>query len=179
LALLANGTVMAWGANGSGQLGDEQLAGPETCGAAACSKSPVSVPGLSGVVAITAIGEYNLALLANGTVMAWGENGKYQLGDGSEHEEKDLPTQVKNVAGASAIAAGEENSFALIGPPRPSRLPSPAPVRERWGPRACSAPPPVKPATPKARWRSSEQNQSQAKPSPASLVLAPAQPLAT
>ena len=65
LALLSNGTVMAWGANAAGQLGD---------GNNTASSVPVPVSGLSNVTAIAAGGEFSLALLSNGHVMAWGQD---------------------------------------------------------------------------------------------------------
>ena len=86
LALLANGTVMAWGDNYSGELGvggsNFAGGGPELCGTEQCSKVPVQVPGLSDVVAIAAGYYFSLALLANGTVMGWGYDFHGQLGDG-------------------------------------------------------------------------------------------------
>jgi alpha-tubulin suppressor-like RCC1 family protein len=108
LALLANGTVMAWGDNRSGQLGT---------GATRSSAVPVPVPGLSGVTAIAAGSEFSLALLANGTVMAWGTNGNGQLGDGQngiQQASSDVPVRVKGVADATAITAGGQVSAALL-----------------------------------------------------------------
>jgi alpha-tubulin suppressor-like RCC1 family protein len=116
LALRANGTVMAWGDNGFGGLGNGTSSDPEACGTDSCSKVPVPVPGLSGVVAIAG-GSSVLALLANGTVMAWGENGVGQSGDGGKREGckcVDRPTLVPGVSGAVAISAGEENGSALL-----------------------------------------------------------------
>ena len=75
LALLADGTVKAWGNNGNGQLGD---------GTTTDRNSPVDVQGLpKRVTAIVAGSFHTLALLANGTVKAWGNNGFGQLGDGT------------------------------------------------------------------------------------------------
>jgi hypothetical protein len=71
LALLSNGTVMAWGYNQYGQLGDGTATGPEMCGSQACSRVPVAVSGLTGVTAIAAGSGHSLALLGDGTVMAW------------------------------------------------------------------------------------------------------------
>jgi alpha-tubulin suppressor-like RCC1 family protein len=106
LALLADGTVVAWGANGSGQLGD---AGTSE------SAVPVPVEGLSGVTAISAGANHSLALLSNGTVMAWGNNENGQLGIGSGSiEESTVPAPVKALSGVTAIAAGTNFSLALL-----------------------------------------------------------------
>ncbi len=105
LALLANGTVVAWGANGVGQLGD---------GNTTESSVPVAVQGLSGVTAIAAGGSHSLALLANGTVMAWGDNEAGQLGTGSSAEYAEAPVAVKGLAGVKAISAGTSYSLALL-----------------------------------------------------------------
>jgi alpha-tubulin suppressor-like RCC1 family protein len=53
LAVLANGTVRAWGANTYGQLGD---------GTTTRRTSPVPVPGLTGVETVTAGRAYSAAL---------------------------------------------------------------------------------------------------------------------
>src|SRR5260221_8981117 len=62
LALLEDGKVMAWGNNGSGQLGDGTTKG---------SSVPVEVSALVGVKAVAAGEGHSLALLADGRVMAW------------------------------------------------------------------------------------------------------------
>ncbi len=83
LALLSNGTVWAWGENQFGQLGHGETLGPSTCDGMPCSPTPVGITGLTNVTAIAAGGAHALALLNNGTVMAWGLNGDGQLGDGT------------------------------------------------------------------------------------------------
>ena len=126
MALLSNGTVMAWGENTYGQLGDGTNSGPGTChyiggpfkeeheiGSRPCSATPVMVSGLSGVSAVAAGGDHSLALLSNGTVMAWGANGSGQLGDGTT-ENSDVPVAVSNLSGVTAIAAGSGHSLALL-----------------------------------------------------------------
>jgi len=105
LALLADGTVVAWGANGHGQLGD---------GGTSESSVAVAVQGLTGVKAIAAGGSHSLALLANGTVMAWGDNEAGQLGIGSSVEDSEVPVPVKGLTGVEAIAAGAGYSLALL-----------------------------------------------------------------
>jgi alpha-tubulin suppressor-like RCC1 family protein len=103
LALLANGTVMAWGANGAGQLGN---------GSNTASSVPVAVSGLSEVTAVSAGTNHSLALLANGTVMAWGSNEKGQLGDGTTTS-SNVPVAVSGLSEATAISAGDGFSLAL------------------------------------------------------------------
>jgi alpha-tubulin suppressor-like RCC1 family protein len=117
MALLSNGTVVAWGYGADGELGD---------GEAVQSDVPVQVKGiggaglLSGVSAISAGDHFNLALLSNGGVEAWGSGKYHELGDG-EAVQSDLPVQVSGLAGVSAIAAGGyfgqalESSGALFG----------------------------------------------------------------
>jgi alpha-tubulin suppressor-like RCC1 family protein len=118
LALLANGTVMAWGRNGEGQLGLGTSSGPETCGGFACRKTPAPVPGLADVVAVAAGGNYSLALLANGTLVAWGSDTNGQLGDGTGLSGGckcvDHPAPVPGVSGAMAISAGSLEASALL-----------------------------------------------------------------
>jgi len=82
LARQSNGTVLAWGENAQGELGQGTTSGPETCGqeAEACSRIPRPVSGLGEVAAIAAGSFQGLALLKNGTVMAWGANEFGQLG---------------------------------------------------------------------------------------------------
>lgn len=104
LALLSNGTVVAWGDNESGQLGDESFA---------LSDVPVAVKGLSGVSAVAAGANFSLALLSNGTVEAWGEGEHGELGDGVD-KESDVPVAVKGLTGVKAIAAGGEQALALL-----------------------------------------------------------------
>ena len=99
LALLADGTVVAWGANGLGQLGN---------GGTTESNVPVAVEGLSGVKAISAGASHSLALLTNGTVMAWGDNESGQLGIGSSVEDSEVPVAVKGLTSVKAISAGAE-----------------------------------------------------------------------
>ena len=76
LALLDDGTVMSWGANQYGMLGD---------GTIQDRSLPAPVPGATGVIAIAAGFEHSLALRADGTVLAWGVNrdGELGLGDGA------------------------------------------------------------------------------------------------
>jgi hypothetical protein len=104
LALLANGTVMAWGDNSRGELGDASTTSSDV---------PVAVPGLTGVTAVSAGDEFSLALLSDGTVMAWGDGGDGQLGDGRFTTTQDVPVPVKGLTGVTAISAGGQHALAL------------------------------------------------------------------
>ena len=118
LALLADGEVMAWGSDSEGLLGRSTAEGD--------SDVPVSVAGLSDVTAIAAgardgvqiDGSHNLALLGDGTVMAWGGDKEGQLGNGQEGGFSFTPVPVGGLQDVTDIAAGAVDSFA-VGPPVP------------------------------------------------------------
>jgi alpha-tubulin suppressor-like RCC1 family protein len=104
LALIEGGTVMAWGRNSSGQLGNGTTTG---------SALPVSVGGLSEVTAIAGGTDHSLALRADGTVYAWGDNATGELGNGTTTNSS-VPVQVSGLTGVTAIAAGNGYSLALL-----------------------------------------------------------------
>ena len=105
LAVLSDGTAVSWGANADGQLGNGKEGGD--------SSTPAPVNGLSGVTAVSAGGGYSMALLGNGTVMAWGANGSGQLGNGTTTN-RDVPVPVSGLSGVTAISAGDEHGLALL-----------------------------------------------------------------
>jgi alpha-tubulin suppressor-like RCC1 family protein len=121
LALLSNGTVVAWGTNEAGELGD---------GSSANSDVPVPVcavgwvgpcpngPYLSGVTAVSAANLESLALLSNGTVVVWGEGTYGELGSPSPETCyvgpcSTHPVAVSGLSGVTAIAAGGWYNLAL------------------------------------------------------------------
>jgi alpha-tubulin suppressor-like RCC1 family protein len=135
LALLSDGTVMAWGSNEYGELGIGTQQGEETClagtpAALPCSRRPVEVKGLSGVTAISAGYWHDLALLSTGSVKAWGRDQYGQLGvgvanpaltkcnpgDSDESPCSLSPIEVPGLSGIVAVAAGYYHSLALFGP---------------------------------------------------------------
>jgi alpha-tubulin suppressor-like RCC1 family protein len=109
IALKNDGTVWAWGSNSYGELGQG--------GYSSSSVDPVQVRiqggFLTDIIAISAGISHVLALKADGTVWAWGNNQYGQLGDGTTIN-KNLPVQVTNLSNIIAIAAGEEFSLALM-----------------------------------------------------------------
>lgn len=92
LALMANGTVSAWGKNDRGQAGDSSGV-PDV-------QTPTTIVGLSNVVSVSAGDTHGVALTANGEVWSWGANDYGMLGDGSL---TDSPTPVQ-VAISDVIA---------------------------------------------------------------------------
>jgi alpha-tubulin suppressor-like RCC1 family protein len=98
------GTLLAWGRNNSGQLGD---------GTTTSRPLPTPVPNLTGVVALAEGSGFTLAVLSNGTVRAWGNNGNGQLGDGTKVD-RSTPAPVAGLNNVVAVAAGSAHSLALL-----------------------------------------------------------------
>ncbi len=103
LALQGDGTVVGWGANNYGQLGD---------GTTVSTNIPVLASGLSDVVAIAAGQRHSVALRADGKVFCWGDNDKGQLGDGTTTDSH-VPQEVPGLSGVVAIAAGDNHTLAV------------------------------------------------------------------
>lgn len=103
LAVKSDGTVWAWGENGSGQLGD---------GTTSMRLSPVQVQNLTDVVAVAAGSSWSVALKSDGTVWCWGDNSYGRLGDGT-NTNSIIPVQVSNLNNVSAISAGGTQTLAL------------------------------------------------------------------
>ncbi len=113
LVAKADGTVLAFGNNGKGQLGD---------GTTITRTTPVTIGGLTGVVAVAAGQEHSMALTSDGRVWAWGSNAAGQLGRHYEWEDMvfDYCTPCRpspvllDLQSVVAIAAGSDHSLALL-----------------------------------------------------------------
>jgi alpha-tubulin suppressor-like RCC1 family protein len=103
-AVMPDTTVRCWGSNYYGQLGD---------GTKTNRNSPVAVPGLSGVVALTEARFSTCALLSAGTVTCWGSNPMGELGNGTTTASL-TPVSVPGLSGVTALAAGHETVCALL-----------------------------------------------------------------
>jgi alpha-tubulin suppressor-like RCC1 family protein/N-acetylneuraminic acid mutarotase len=111
---------MAWGSNELNQLGalvNTTSTPSANCGFP-CTGVPTAVlgPGAEGtlgqIVAVAAGATHSLALRADGTVWAWGDNSRGQLGDGTTTR-RETPVQVNASFHTVAIAAGVNFSMAL------------------------------------------------------------------
>jgi alpha-tubulin suppressor-like RCC1 family protein len=100
-----DGTVSAWGANASGQLGNGWTGGG--------SAVPVPVVGLTGATAITAGGATAFALRGDGTVWAWGANPFGVLGNGSSAASSAVPVRVAGLTGVTSIATTGTTTYAV------------------------------------------------------------------
>jgi len=105
-ALLLNGTVRCWGANGSGQLGN---------GTTAASTSSVVVTGVGDARQITAGLSHSCAIRANGTAVCWGSRFFGQVGDGtSGATPRTSATAVASATGMTRISAGGDTTCAIL-----------------------------------------------------------------
>ncbi len=91
LALKRDGTVLAWGSNSRGQLGD---------GTTVNRPVAVQTVGLTGVTALATGGDASVALTGDGRVWTWGP----QLGDGTLRDNL-VPVPVSGVSGVTSVAA--------------------------------------------------------------------------
>jgi alpha-tubulin suppressor-like RCC1 family protein len=120
LALTEDGSVWSWGRDDHGQLGDgadTSLPGRRTVSyrgqSFPCRTTPAKVEGLGKVTDIAAGGGHSLALLADGTVMAWGYDDRGQLGDGSDAD-RGVPGLVRGLTRVRALAAGYHHTLAML-----------------------------------------------------------------
>jgi alpha-tubulin suppressor-like RCC1 family protein len=111
LALLSDGTIVAWGNGLDGQLGSGGVPGSAGILTGA---TLVPVLNLTGVTAISAGDRHAMALKSDGTVWAWGYNVYGQLGN-PVNLGSSVPVQVQGVTGVVGISAGYSHSMALLG----------------------------------------------------------------
>ncbi len=118
VALCSDGTVVSWGYNLRGQIGDGSAT---TRLAPVVVKTEIGTSALFGksVVAIAAGDMHNIALCSDGSLVAWGRNSDGQLGFLDPSIRQLAPVPVYNDTGALAgrtvvaVAACAEHSLAL------------------------------------------------------------------
>jgi hypothetical protein len=105
IVLKTDGTLMAWGANQSGQLGDGTLTQRDT---------PIGINGISNIIAIAAGSSHSLALKSDGTVLAWGSNQSGATGLGIiGNTEQTTPITVSGASNIIALSSKGDHSLAL------------------------------------------------------------------
>ena len=118
LALRSDGTLLAWGVNDVGQLGNGVVGGIRTTPTLVAG---IGSPSLDRVIAISAGAFHTIALRADGTVAAWGSDTNGQLGNGNLFGNQSTPKVVVNSFGIGtltnvvAIASGSSFSLGLRG----------------------------------------------------------------
>lgn len=101
-ALLDDGTVVCWGGNGTAQLGNGVVGGPE-------SAVPLRVAGLSDVVAI----DHTCAVDKDGAVWCWGM-GPFLESDASATTVEAIPVHVSLPGPAAKVAVTSDAACALL-----------------------------------------------------------------
>ncbi|MFT3916800.1 MAG: hypothetical protein QM704_22780 [Anaeromyxobacteraceae bacterium] len=106
-AIVSDGTVHAWGANGSGQLGD---------GSTIDRKAPVLVKLAAGAAAsgIAAGPTHACAIVGGGAVRCWGSNTSGEVTGAATSGAISTPTVTPVTANAVAVAAGGAHTCAVL-----------------------------------------------------------------
>ncbi len=105
LAIKTDGTLWAWGVNGSGQIGDSTTTS---------YSSPVQIGTLTTWAGISAGASFSLAVKTDGTLWAWGSNAQGQLGL-SDTTNYSSPVQVGSSTNwlSAGISGGGFSSFGI------------------------------------------------------------------
>jgi alpha-tubulin suppressor-like RCC1 family protein len=105
LAICSDGTVMGWGDNAYGELGNGINGTVE--------HHPVEVSGLTGISAIGGGVNFTVSLKNDGTAWTWGSNADGELGNGSAAGFSNVPVQVSLLSDITSVARGMQNAVAL------------------------------------------------------------------
>jgi len=116
IAIRTDGTVLTWGDNDRGQLGRG------TVDAVNVRREPEVLPGIANAVAAAAGENFSLLLLADGSVLSWGDNTEGQLGHGpagvfprpgQAMPPVPAPSPVAGLSHVTQVAAGARFALAL------------------------------------------------------------------
>ncbi|MCL2175350.1 MAG: hypothetical protein FWB73_04815 [Treponema sp.] len=112
VAIKTDGTLWAWGANSSGQLGDGTWYESKN--------TPVQIG--TGYASVSAGDDHTVAIKTDGTLWAWGMNNYGQLGDGTNtyyndgygnyiNNDRNAPVQIGT--GYASVSAGSDHTVAI------------------------------------------------------------------
>ncbi len=120
LAAGGPGSLLAWGYNDFSQLGDGFMERTPSCEEKPWCTTPVmvaagAVPAGTTFTQVAVGFDHSVALSSTGSVYAWGNDVRGELGNGAFETESDAPVAVSIPGGAqiAQIAAGDEFSLAL------------------------------------------------------------------
>jgi hypothetical protein len=125
LALKQDGSVWAWGSNQSAMLGNGDRSGSYAEGNV---PTPAPVKGMASATSIVAGEGFVLALLADGTLRAWGFDGYGEIGVGTAGGYHTSPTRIPSLAKVANINAGGYRVFATTADGRLWHWGTPIPV---------------------------------------------------
>lgn len=107
LAITSAGSMLAWGTNSLGQLGNGTSTSTTT-------PVPVTLPAGTSVTQASAGTSFSLAVTSAGGVLAWGGNGSGQLGDGTgTTRTTPVPVHLPSGTTVTQVSAGTAFSLAL------------------------------------------------------------------
>lgn len=105
LVLLEDGTVVTFGDNSAGQLGD---------GALEDRSYPSAIASLTDIVQVVGGSKHSLALGRDGTVWAWGRNSYGNLGQGAADDDAHpTPVTIAGLTDIVQLASGRDHVLAL------------------------------------------------------------------
>ncbi len=104
LALKNDGTLWAWGRNNQGELGIGSTASQ--------INSPTQVGTSNSWQTFVCNYNHVLAIKTDGTLWAWGDNGFYQLGDGTNIQ-RNIPTQIGTATNWSKLSESSSAQFSV------------------------------------------------------------------
>jgi alpha-tubulin suppressor-like RCC1 family protein len=105
LARTTSGTLLSWGSDDWGQLGDDDVLTSQPI--------PVAVNTSEEFYSVSAGSQHSLALKTDGTVLSWGRDFAGQLGNDTDFLDQATPVLVENATEVVAISAGGFHSLAL------------------------------------------------------------------
>lgn len=108
----AAGEVKCWGANGSGQIGDNTTGGNRPSPTSICAPDAATCPTTSSKATFLALGDNYTCGIFDGNVACWGANGGAQLGQATPPNVNPKPTKISPALPATYLTAGNSLSCA-------------------------------------------------------------------